>query len=147
LGCWIAYQLGVAILVAAGGGRHRFGIGGTTNRRSEGAELDLGGWGSNHGHASERILGHKRTTPDLAQKNFGARGVVLVWTLALACRVPCGPEAVWHATPPFSLSYFQLGKAISHLGDLELLLTRIFLQLHLHPTSFFSNSGELLRRV
>jgi hypothetical protein len=39
------------------------------------------------------------------------------------------------------------GKAIAHLGDLELLLTRIFLQLHLHPTSFFSNSGELLRRV
>jgi hypothetical protein len=39
------------------------------------------------------------------------------------------------------------GKDIAHLGDLELLLTRILLQLHLHPTSFFSNSGELLRRV
>jgi hypothetical protein len=39
------------------------------------------------------------------------------------------------------------GKAIAHLGDSELLLTRIFLQLHLHPTSFFSNSGEFRVRV
>jgi hypothetical protein len=39
------------------------------------------------------------------------------------------------------------GKAIAHLRDSELLLTRIFLQLHLHPTSFFSNSGEFRVRV
>jgi hypothetical protein len=39
------------------------------------------------------------------------------------------------------------GKPTPHLGDLELLLTRIFLQLHLQPTTFFSNSGEFRVRV